>query len=179
MSLQSESLQEKFERVFAEQRRALVGMLARMVGNPATAEELAHEAYLRVSAVATADGAVASPQAFLYRTARNLAIDHMRRGNMERRIFDPGADDADIESVAGSTPTPEDFVRHRQSLLILDAALAGVPVRARRVLILNRLHGWTFESIAVHLGVSTTTVYKDFRRALAACMDAAEKDDLL
>ncbi|MEX0693264.1 MAG: RNA polymerase sigma factor [Rhodospirillales bacterium] len=177
--MQAESLQKKLERVFAEQRRTLVGMLARIVGNPATAEELAHEAYLRVSVVVTADGAIASPQAFLFRTARNLAIDHVRRGNMERRIFDQGADDATIETVAGLTPTPEDFARHRQSLLILDAALASVSGRARRVLILNRLHGWTFEHIAEHLGVSTTTVYKDFRRAMAVCMDAAKKDDLL
>lgn len=176
--MQAEALQEKLERIFAEQRRALVGVLSRMVGNVATAEELAHEAYLRVSAAAAADMPVAAPQAYLYQIARNLAIDHIRRNALEGRIFAADVDAETVSEIAGPSATPEDLAAYRESLAILDAALATVPPRAREVLMLSRLHGLSYDKISVRLGISPTTVHKDFQRALAACVSAATKHDL-
>ena len=64
-------------------------------------------------------------------------------------------------------------------IVLLDQALKGVPHRARRVLILNRLEGWSYPEIAEHLGVSATTVQKDIRLALACCIDALSEKGLI
>lgn len=163
--------QQALGEVFADHRQSLVRMLARMVGSAATAEDLAHEAYLRASAAAGAF-ALESPQAFLYRTARNLAIDHVRRDRVRRRIFAEGADAETVNGVPAPLPSPEAAAGDRQRLAILDGALAAVPARARQVLILNKLQGWTYPEIAAHLGISATTVQKDIRLALAHCLAA-------
>ncbi|MEM9685033.1 MAG: sigma factor, partial [Pseudomonadota bacterium] len=73
-----ETAQQALDRAFMEQRPSLVARIARLVGNMATAEELAQEAYLRASA-ALKETRIASPKAYFGSTAWNLAIDYLRR----------------------------------------------------------------------------------------------------
>ena len=56
--------QQTLAQLFIRQRRALVGMLARIVGNRQTAEDLAQEAYVRV-AIAEREQPIGALQAFL------------------------------------------------------------------------------------------------------------------
>jgi len=163
--------EETLEEVFSHQRPALVGALARLVGSAATAEDLAHEAYHRAKA-AIGEHEVDSLSAFLYRTARNLALDHMRRRRVENRIFVVDAEAEMVEGVAEPAPSPEAVVASRQSLAAVEAALAGLSPRQREVLVMARLHGATYGEIAARLGVSQSTVQKELKAALAVCADA-------
>ena len=74
----TDSQRDLLTQIFQAQRRALIGTLYRMVGCLHTSEDLAHDAYLRV-AKAARERPVPHLQAFLYQTARNLALDHLRR----------------------------------------------------------------------------------------------------
>ena len=49
-----------------------------------------------------------------------------------------------------------------------------LPVRCRRALILQRRDGWTYDEIAVELGVSRSMVKKYLRRALTLCRRALD-----
>lgn len=58
--------------------RELVSFLSARLGNRQAAEDVAHDAYLRVLE-RTGGGQIEHPRAFLYRTALNLVIDRHRR----------------------------------------------------------------------------------------------------
>jgi RNA polymerase sigma factor (sigma-70 family) len=162
--------------LFLQQRSALVGTLVRIVRCEQTAEELAHESYLRV-ACAIAKKPVEHVQAFLYQTARNLALDHLRREHVRQRVEAESASAAAALDVASDTASPEAEAIDRQRLALLESALSALPERARQVLLLSRIHEWPYPKIAAHLGVSSNTVYNDMRLAMACCLDAVARSD--
>lgn len=152
--------------VFLDQRDSLIHTLFRMVGCRQTAEDLAQEAYLRVMGAAEQQ-AVAYPKAFLYQTARNLAVDHLRREQVRQRSDSPEADPDTLEQAPATTPTPDRDAAAQQDVERLFQALAGLSARRREILILHRLHHWSYERIANHLGLSRSAVEKNLQTALA------------
>nr|WP_284701189.1 sigma-70 family RNA polymerase sigma factor [Rhodoplanes tepidamans] len=157
--------------MFLAQRSALVGALTRIVRCEATAEDLVQESYLRV-ARAMAQRPVEHVQAFLYQTARNLALDHLRSTGVKRRVEVEPVDEEAFLDVPSEHPSPEVEIIDRQRLALFESVLADLPARTREVLFLSRIHGWPYPRIAAHLGVSPNTVYNDIRLAMAHCLDA-------
>jgi RNA polymerase sigma-70 factor (ECF subfamily) len=169
----TDSQRDLLTQIFEAQRRSLIGTLYRMVGCLATSEDLAHDAYLRV-AKAVRERPVTHLQAFLYQTARNLALDHLRRERI-RGGFMSEAPDGAAASIAAPQPSQETAVIDAQRLNQVEGALSALPERARKALTLSRLEGLTYPEIARRLGVSENTVYNDIRAALAHCL--ASLDD--
>ncbi|WP_173050299.1 RNA polymerase sigma factor [Nitrospira sp. KM1] len=166
------------EELFLSQRHTLVMTIARMVGCPHTAEDLAHEAYVRVSS-AVSTRPILNLQTFLFQTARNLAIDHLRRERTRRRFMTNEVDSEAWMEVASTQPSPETQTMDGQRLAMFDAALSKLPQRARHILLLNKIHGMGYPEIAAQLGVSESTVYNDIRMALAHCLTAMMDKDAL
>ena len=84
--------------------------LARMVGNRTEAQDLAHDAYARVYR-AMDENRVEQPKAFLFTTARRLALNQIKR----RQIAPVReADDKVISMAATSAPGVERIVMARQ-----------------------------------------------------------------
>jgi RNA polymerase sigma factor (sigma-70 family) len=77
--------------LFLDHRETLVHTLFRIVGCRQTAEDLAQEAYIRVMSAAE-DQHVTYLKAFLNQTARNLALDHLRKAKVRARTDCPDAD---------------------------------------------------------------------------------------
>lgn len=160
---------QTLDEVFPSQRPLLIRMLARIVGNPATAEDLVHEAYLRVSAAA-GERRLENVQAFLYQTARNLALDHLRAERRRSAVVAHGIGEAMLSRIPSDRPSPETDARDRQLLARIEATLAGLTPRQREVLVLAKLRGCTYGEIAERLGVSASTVQKDLTAAMTACV---------
>tara|TARA_R110000796_G_scaffold9322_3_gene31911 strand:+ start:670 stop:1197 length:528 start_codon:yes stop_codon:yes gene_type:complete len=171
----TDSQRDLLTQIFQAQRRALIGTLYRMVGCLHTSEDLAHDAYLRV-AKAARERPVPHLQAFLYQTARNLALDHLRRERL-RGTFMSEVPDGAADTIAAPQPTQETAVMDAQCLNRVEGALAAVPERARQALMLSRLEGLTYPEIARRLGVSENTVYNDIRAALACCLASLDDGD--
>src|SRR3984893_8624128 len=69
-----------FERLYAATRAKLYGVLLRILGRPALAEEVMQETYLKVWKMAAKfDPTVASPITWMVAIARNRAIDIVRK----------------------------------------------------------------------------------------------------
>src|SRR5438874_11200866 len=83
-------------------RRQIVGFMYRMCRNPATAEELAQEVFLRVYRSRESYEASAKFNTWLYRIATNLAVNHARDTRHERPENLLRLDDPDQET--GATP---------------------------------------------------------------------------
>ncbi len=152
--------------IFTEHRAALVDYARPIVGCPMRAEDVVQEAYIRFAA-AVEGGKVDNPVSYLYRIVRNLAIDTFRR---ESRQIAGLLSDAQFQALPEETPAADRTLVARRRLRQLEGAVAELPERTRRIFVLNRLHGETYQEIADRLGVSVSTVQKHLMRALAHAM---------
>jgi RNA polymerase sigma factor (sigma-70 family) len=161
MSNQRESIWSHYLR----QRHALVRFLRRRTRDPDLAEDLAQETWLRVSHGATS-AAIENPRAYLFRIASNLATDHLRAE--ARRLLSDEELDA-LLSVPDDGPGPEAVAIGRSQLRLIADALAELPVRRRRILLMSRVEGRPHRAIAEHFCVSVRTVEFEIVRALTHC----------
>lgn len=164
------------DELFVLHRPKLVWTVYRIVRCSETAEDVVQEAYLRVAA-ALREHPVRTIQPFLYRTARNLAIDTVRGSRIRGRIVSTVADGSVLDDVPSRLPSPERQTLDRQRVGRLEAALAELPPRRRQILVLARLHGWSYQRIAAHLGLSESAVQKNVRVALAHCLARLAEND--
>lgn len=166
--------QSLFDAVFIAQRLPLLRTLQRMVDNPSTAEDLLQETYLRVSR-ALSERPIAHLEPFVFQTARNLALDHLRaRRRREGTLLDDVPTDV-LNNVAAPGSSAEDAAHAEQLLQRLSSSLSRLSDRQQRIFILNRLHGSSCADIAEALQVSVSTVQKELKLIMAICMGVAER----
>jgi RNA polymerase sigma-70 factor (ECF subfamily) len=140
-------------------RRFLAGILAA----PQDAEDLAQETFLRVwSAAARYDPAKAAPATWIYRIALRLAIDRNRRTGFRRFL---GLETA--PEPADDRPGAEADIGARQALAATRQALAALPERQRRALLLRAVADMTTSEIAATLDISAGAVEQLLVRARA------------
>jgi len=135
--------------------------LARILGNPTEAQDIAHDAYLRVYPVIE-EKAAEKPEALLYTTARRLAFNRLKR----RRIAPFAAGELEAERTASPTPGVVQQVMARQELQQLEQAIAQLPEGCRAVLLLRKIELLSHQEIADRLGIAVSTVEKQHARAL-------------
>jgi RNA polymerase sigma-70 factor, ECF subfamily len=140
-------------------RRFLAGVLS----TPHEAEDLAQETFLRAwSAASRYDPTIASPATWLYRIALRLAIDRNRRAGFRRFL---GLESA--PEPIDDQPGADQGLAARQTLVRINQALANLPERQRRALLLRAVAGLTNTEIAATLGISAGAVEQLLVRARA------------
>ncbi|MCP5854195.1 hypothetical protein NL323_30110, partial [Klebsiella pneumoniae] len=87
----------------------------RMVGNPSTAEDLLQETYLRVSR-ALGERPIEHLEPFVFQTARNLALDHLRTRRVQSRMLVDDVPEEILHNVAAPLSSSEDAA-HAEQLL--------------------------------------------------------------
>jgi len=135
--------------------------LARILGNPTEAQDIAHDAYLRVYPVMENKSAE-KPEALLYTTARRLAFNRLKR----RRISPFAPEPPQAELTASTAPGVVQQVMARQELQQLEQAIAQLPEGCRAVLLLRKIEFLSHQEIADRLGIAVSTVEKQHARAL-------------
>lgn len=163
------------EAAFLANRERLVRFLrARGAGD--AAEDLVHEVWLKISAART--GPLASPLAYLFRTADLVMIDRYRSERQARRreqawsevagSANPGVSDA---------PSGERVVIGRQHARIVADALNALGRRPAAIFRRHRIDGVPQKIVAEEFGVSLSTVESDLRRAYRALLEIRERLD--
>ncbi len=94
-------------------------------------------------------------RAFVFRIARNLLINRVRR---EHVIPIDAVADMEALGIAIDTPSPERNVIAREELRRLQAALELLPPRCREAFVLGRLDGLAGHEIAARMGVTPGVV---------------------
>jgi RNA polymerase sigma factor (sigma-70 family) len=135
--------------------------LARILGNPTEAQDVAHDAYLRVYPVLEEKSAE-KPEALLYTTARRLAFNRLKR----RRIAPFSPEPSQPELAASAAPGVVQQVMARQELQQLEQAIAHLPEGCRTVLLLRKIELLSHQEISERLGIAISTVEKQHARAL-------------
>jgi len=168
--------QSRFNSVFLSQRPILLRTLQRMVGNRCTAEDLLQETYLRVSR-ALGERSVQHIEPFVFQTARNLALDHLRARRVQARTLVDDVADEVVNNVAVPASSNEDAAHAQQLLRHLSESLKQLTPRQQRIFTLSRLHGATSLEIAQQLGVSASTVQKELKLIMGICLGVAQRLD--
>ncbi|MDS7593951.1 sigma-70 family RNA polymerase sigma factor [Agrobacterium tumefaciens] len=167
---------ERLDDVYLHMRQTLRKAILRIVQNDAEADELTQEAYLRARR-ALQDTVPDNLEAFLWRTARNLALDHLRRRKV-RSIFEKhDATETDIAEIPDVGPDLEEQAIQRERLRLFTQALEALPRRVRQVWHLGRIEGLSYPEIARLLGVSPNTVFNDMKHAMGVMLDLKTRMD--
>src|SRR4051812_20182992 len=137
--------------------------VARQLADRHLAEDVTHEVFVSALRRLREDRPPIAFGPWLYRIARNAAIDVHRRAQLARQV-PLGADTDDLGPGSGG---PEDAadVRHRVSLLL--GALDGLSEGHRTVLVLRELEGLSNGQIAERMGITRTAVEALLFRARA------------
>lgn len=128
-------------------------------------DDILQEAYVRVLN-AHASGRLDSPKAFLFATARNLAMDHFRR---QRHRADNSLAGNDMLSVLDEYEDVSETVARNQELGLLTEAIQSLPDRCRQVFTLRKIYGLSQKEIAERLNISEHTVSAQLTIGLQKC----------
>lgn len=163
--------QQNFAGLYRKTITPLRRYLGRLLGNSAEAQDIAHDAYMRVYP-RVQDHSAKNPQAVLYTTARHLAINRLKR----RSISPISSESAHLETAASPAPGVVQQVMARQELRQLEEAIARLPEGCRAVLLLRKIELLSHYEIAQRLGIAISTVEKQHARALRLLRAALTTD---
>jgi RNA polymerase sigma factor (sigma-70 family) len=150
-------------RYVAQLRPSLVRYFRRKTGNPAEAEDLAHDVMVRALTHAHWK-TEAEAKGYLFRSAVNRWRDRHRR-QLTQGVTVSWDEDTATESGAGNSP--ERVLIGEEELGRVVEALQTLSPRTRSVLMLVKLENMKIASVASTLGISVRTVNNDLTRALA------------
>ena len=112
-------------------------------------------------------GEVASPKAFLFSIARNLALDRFR--HREVLPTEPLAENEELAVLDEGDHIP-DLIAHNQELALLTEAIQSLPDRCRQIFTLRKVYGLSQAEIAAQLGVSENTISAQLTIGVKKCM---------
>jgi RNA polymerase sigma factor (sigma-70 family) len=125
-------------------------------------DDVVQESFLRVWRVRTAEP-IHSAKAFLFRVARNVVIDLLRR---QRNSPVEAVADLAALPVADECPDAVECLTADEILQLLADAIAALPPRRREVMLLCKIHGLTHREAAGRLGLAPKTVDEHISRGL-------------
>jgi RNA polymerase sigma factor (sigma-70 family) len=155
---------------FAELVRRYAGMVygtcLRVTRNPDEAEDAAQECFIELAK--RAGSITGSLPGWLHATARNRAIDSLRRAST-RREYEGQA----VEMAQQQDTTWDEVMPH------VDAALAALPEDLRAPVLLHFLEGRTQSEVAAALGINQSTVSRRLEKGLEALRGQLKRSGVL
>ncbi|UVT14930.1 MAG: RNA polymerase sigma factor [Nitrospira sp.] len=151
----------------------LLHFLTRRVRCPSAAADLVQELYLRIVTL-TRPETIRDPRGFLYTTAKNLAIDYLRKKDRAMSRSEP------LEkalTVPIATPDVEAAVDAKRRLAAVLKAIDELPARRRAAFVMFKFEHKTYEEIARELHISVKTVEHHLSKAIAYCRARFEAFD--
>lgn len=144
--------------------------LSSFLRRPEDAEDIAQESFLKVLE-AGSKGEIRYEKAYLYRTARNLALNSLSKKS--NQAMDSIEDFLDSDVLAQAASLEDDIIAQQHFELFCRAA-AALPEQCRRVLILRKVYGLSQLEVAQRLGISVSTVEKHLAKGLLRCSQYLE-----
>lgn len=140
----------------------LRGMLRRVCASEAEIDDVVQEVYYKVLTLPGVDH-IQQPKWFLFRTARNIVIDRMRRDAVVR--IDARSNLQDID-VADDAPSPERVALARAELRWVMGLIGSLPGRCRHVFRARRVYGMSQGDTAEMLKITERQVEYETTRGL-------------
>ena len=157
--------EEAFNNIFVTTRNSLFRAVSRLVP-PREIEDIVQETYVRVCQYDKKDEIV-QPEAFLMRTARNLAIDYLKRA--DTRLVESSDEKPELVDIDDELDTTYQQVVSDQEFGQFCEAVRLLPIQCRKVFVLKKVYGYSQKEIAKQLGLSQSTVEKHVALGIQRC----------
>lgn len=155
------------EAVFLANRPKLIGFFTSRTRDPAEAEEIVQEIFLRIER--SGQTPVGDPLGYIYRIGLNLAIDRVRE-RQRRAKREEAWGEANTHRMGDAfideRPSPFAEVAARQRGQRIASALASMPPGAARAFRMHKIDGLSHHEVADQLGISRKGVEKHMTVAL-------------
>jgi len=163
--------------------RRVYGLCYRFTGNPADAEDLTQDVFLKVySNLASFDTGRGSLQVWITTMTRNLLVDNFRRTRNLRATssLDDGWESAEdlkpVDRLTARGPSPHESAAQKELAKMVQNALARVSVELREAVILRDLQDMDYKEIAQVLGIPEGTVKSRISRGRAELARLLERN---
>lgn len=149
---------QALQRLYQQEGARLLGVVVRLVREPATAEDLVHDAFLRIwHSAARFDPARGSARGWIYSVARHLALNHLR----DRQRDLPLGEVLDERAVDDAGDATLYTAR-------IHFCLEQLPPARRACIVHAYVDGFSHAEIALKLEAPLGTVKAWVKRSLAA-----------
>ncbi len=147
--------------------RSVLARSVRRIVRRHDVEDILQEAFVR-SFEAEGRQPIHDARAFLLRTARNIALDHVTSASY--RTTGP-IDGIDEEFFADESAPPDVRVEAQQRFIAFCEAVGSLPEQCRRVFVLKKVYGLSQDEIAARLGIAESTVEKHIAKGVLLCFE--------
>jgi RNA polymerase sigma-70 factor, ECF subfamily len=160
--------QDAYRELVKRFERPVYSLIVRMVQDPATAEDLAQEVFVKAfRRLGTYD-----PQwkfsSWLFKIAHNTTIDHLRRGTPDTVPLETEEDDRGSLSAVLADETVEDpraAAERRDLGRSLERAISSLRPEYRQAVLMFYAHGASYQDICEVTGLPLGTVKTNLHRA--------------
>ncbi len=143
--------------------RAVVGIVP-----PKEIEDIVQETYVRVCQIKKKDN-IGEPRAFLFKIARNLALDNVKRAESRLAFSVEQADESGFGEAERLADETFDQVASNEEFSQFCDAVRQLPVRCRRAFVLKKVYGHSQREIARKMKISESTVEKHIAHGIKRC----------
>jgi len=148
-------------------REDLQRYLQRFTSGAEDIEDLIQETYVRVYSLADYE-TVESPKAYLFTTARNLAIERVRRAKSQATDSVGDFEPLNLFSLESAVDVQVDARRQFESFCM---AVDSLPPVCRRAFVLRKVYRLSHSEIAEVLGITPSTIEKHVVKGMIRCRD--------
>lgn len=125
------------------------------------ADDIVQDAFQNILHAGNID-TLANPRAYLYKTAKNIALNRLRQKDYQNGIFV----DLDEHEMIG-VPMDRQIMAERDIKRVRHV-LQGLPEKDRTTFLLNRIEGKSYKEISEELGITVSSVEKRMMKVLTA-----------
>jgi RNA polymerase sigma-70 factor (ECF subfamily) len=156
-----------FDALYARHRGGVFRYLRRHTGNPAAADELFQDVWMKLIDARGRYEPQAKFTTWLYTIAHNRLMDHFRAASRVQLASYDDPEDDPLDDVPANDPQPQDQLERKQTAARLLAALDALPTAQREAFVLQQEGDLSVEEIAQATGVTRETAKSRLRYALA------------
>ena len=156
--------QDAFQRLMEKYHDAICHLLRRMISNSDEIEDLTQETFIKAFASLKSFNDEYAFSTWLYKIATNNCIDYIRKKKLQTYSIDKPIESVESDFVfelPDSTYEPDREIILRQRSTLIDEAIASLPEKYRRVIILRHTEEKDYTEIArtLHLPIGTVKAH--------------------
>ena len=166
LQIQATSDHEAFRELIERHQNAVIGTIAKMLGNASESEDLAQQVFLRLWKSRARYQPTAKFTTFLYTIARNLVFNESRRKSRRKESsLDQKQDEYELELPDNPNHRPDQEHLNQEMREAIDRAIQDLPEKQRIAVVLRRYQNLPYEEIATVLDLTIPAVKSTLFRA--------------